>query len=109
LPGVCLYKTFESQSPYAEIDIAYIKNGKFAIGEIKTSSEAFNQSEIDKFIKICREIEPDKAIIGAIYDNNNKIHKLKQKIQNELMSLGIEVDSLVPREEDFKPSYHIVI
>ena len=109
LPGVCLYEEYNSPSPYVEIDIACIENGKFAIGEIKTSAEGFNKSDLQKFIEICKDIEPDEAIIGAFYDKKGKIPKLAQTLQKELVPYGIEVKSLAPDEYVFDPSYHIVI
>jgi len=109
LPGVCLYEEYTSPSPYAEIDIACIENGKFAIGEIKTSADGFKDSDIKKLIKICKEIEPDEVIIGAFYDKEGKILKLAKKLQKELGPYGIEVKSLTPEEYVFDPSYHIVI
>jgi hypothetical protein len=109
LPGVCLYEEYNSPSPYAEIDIACIENGKFAIGEIKTSAEGFKESDLKKFIKICKNIEPNEAIIGAFYDKKGKIPKLAQKLQKELVPYGIEVKSLTPEEYVFDPSYHICI
>jgi hypothetical protein len=109
LPGVCLYEEYNSPSPYAEIDIACIENGKFAIGEIKTSAEGFNESDLQKFIKICKDIEPDEAIIGAFYDKKGKIPKFAQKLQKELISYEIEVKSLTPEDYVFDPSYHIAI
>ncbi|HZK12474.1 MAG TPA: hypothetical protein VFD10_09060, partial [Atribacterota bacterium] len=109
LPGVCLYEEYTSPSPYAEIDIACIENGKFAIGEIKTSADGFKDSDIKKLIKICKEIEPDEVIIGVFYDKEGKILKLAKKLQKELGPYGIEVKSLTPEEYVFDPSYHIVI
>jgi len=109
LPGVCLYEEYNSPFPYAEIDIACIENGKFAIGEIKTSAEGFKKSDIKKFINICKDIEPDEAIIGAFYDKKNRIPKLAKKLQKELAPYEIEVKSLTPEEYVFNPSYHIAI
>jgi hypothetical protein len=109
LPGVCLYDEYNSPSPYAEIDIACIENGKFAIGEIKTSAEGFNESDLQKFIEICKDIEPDEAIIGAFYDEKSKIPKLAKELQEKLAPYGIEVKSLTPDEYVFDPSYHIAI
>jgi len=109
LPGVCLYKEYNSPSPYAEIDIACIENGKFAIGEIKTSAEAFKKLDIKKFINICKDIEPDEAIIGAFYDKKGKIPKLAKELQEKLAPYGIEVKSLTPEDYVFDPSYHICI
>ena len=109
LPGVCLYEEYNSPSPYAEIDIACIENGKFAIGEIKTSAEGFKESDLQKFIKICKDIEPDEAIIGAFYDKNGKIPELAKKLQEKLATYGIEVKSLTPDKYVFDPSYHIGI
>jgi len=109
LPGVCLYEEYNSPSPYVEIDIACIENGKFAIGEIKTSAEGFKELDLKKFINICKDIKPDEAIIGAFYDKKNKIPKLAKKLQKELVPYGIEVKSLTPEEYVFDPSYHIAI
>lgn len=109
LPGVCLYEEHTSPSPFAEIDIACIENGKFAIGEIKTSAEGFKKSDIKKFINICKDIEPDEAIIGAFYDKEGKIPKLAKELQEKLAPYGIEVKSLTPDEYVFDPSYHIAI
>jgi len=109
LPGVCLYEEYTSPSPYAEIDIACIENGKFAICEIKTSADGFKSSDLKKFIKICKMIEPDEAIIGAFYDKKGKIPKLAKQLEKELIPYGIEVKSLTPDEYVFDPSYHIAI
>ena len=109
LPGVCLYEEYNSPSPYAEIDIACIENGKFAIGEIKTSAEGFKKSDLQKFIEICKDIEPDEAIIGAFYDKKGKIPKLAKELKEKLEPYGIEVKSLTPNKYVFDPSYHIVI
>jgi len=109
LPGVCLYEEYNSPSPYAEIDIACIENGKFAIGEIKTSTEGFKKSDIEKFINICKDIEPDEAIIGAFYGKKGKIPKLAKELQKKLAPYGIEVKSLTLDEYVFDPSYDIAI
>lgn len=109
LPGVCLYEEYNSPSPYAEIDIACIKNGKFAIGEIKTSAEGFKKLDIKKFINICKDIEPAEAIIGAFYDKKGKLPILAKELQEKLAPYGIEVKSLTPEDYVFDPSYHIAI
>jgi hypothetical protein len=107
-PGVCLYKEYDSPSPYAEIDIVCIKNGKFVIGEIKTSAEGFKDSDLNKFIELCKYIKPDEAIIGAFYDNKGKLPKLAQKLKIALSQYGIEVISLTPDNYVFKPSRGII-
>ena len=107
-PGVCLYKEYDSPSPYAEIDIVCIKNGKFVIGEIKTSAEGFKDSDLNKFIELCKYIKPDEAIIGAFYDNKGKLPKLAQKLKTALSQYGIEVISLTPDNYVFKPSRGII-
>jgi len=107
LPSLGLYKNYEAPFPYAEIDIACILDGKLIIGEIKTSSHEFSKAEIDKFSKTCKEILPQKAIIGAFWGKKDYLTKLSKRIEKDLKPFGIEVEAICPHTQVFDPVYHI--
>ncbi|MBU2463319.1 MAG: hypothetical protein KJ844_04430, partial [Candidatus Edwardsbacteria bacterium] len=96
------YKTGEK---ITDIDIICIKDGKFIIGEVKNSMDKFSQGDFDKMKEISKAIKPNVVVFSSLDLNpNSKVQDKIRKLQEELITEGIEVKWFSLEEETFKPS-----
>lgn len=107
LPCITLHKDYKTGFAYAELDLACIIDGQFLIGEVKSSSKGFSESEIQKFSDVCIQISPHKAIIAAFWATGSHLIKWKNKLNALLKDYDIEVQAIKPDEQIFKTEYHI--
>jgi hypothetical protein len=110
LPEVDLFEEYDAQSTKNEIDVLCISDGLFYAAEAKLSASLFlnKDGEIEKFIKVMRQIKPDIAIISFLrYAKDEeevpiikiKLRKAMDQIR-ESLSPDIEIRVLVA--EDFQ-------
>jgi hypothetical protein len=63
-PGLALF-TQGASRPSAEVDIVCIMDGKFIIGEVKTSASEFAQSNLEALAENARILRPHNVMIAA--------------------------------------------
>jgi hypothetical protein len=105
--GLELHKSYESKKPYGELDLACIIDGKFIIGEIKSSSDDLRERDLRAFAELCKEIKPQKVMICVLKDSSNCLRTQVEFLEKELKALNIEVEGLKPNSYFFEPAYHI--
>ena len=77
------------------------------ICEIKTSVDEFCVSDINKLATICKNIIPDKVIIGAFNGSLSKLENFKNQLSGDLTQFDIDVETIIPDSHIFKPSHYI--
>ncbi|MHB8158592.1 MAG: hypothetical protein ACYDEQ_14610 [Desulfocucumaceae bacterium] len=79
-------------NPFTDLDLVVITNGKFIIGEVKSSPEGFKPDDFSKLKIVAENIMPDIVVFAAsgnLWPNNVEIEILKLK--DEMTKIGIEV------------------
>jgi len=89
--GLELYKRYKSKKSYGELDLICILNGKFVIGEIKSSSNDLGKGDLRHFARLCKEIMPQKVMICVLKDSDNRLKSLVEFLDKELKIFNIEV------------------
>ncbi len=86
LPCQAFYEK-DNNDPLAEVDIMYIADKKFVIGEVK-SSPHFNTDDFDKLKMVAKKLEPNEVVIAAICQT------LPPDIINQCKELALELEPL---------------
>ena len=67
-----------------ELDLAWVKDGRFGIAEVKTSTKLFKPSDYQDIAALARRIRPDILLIAAPEGNDQELAKGKQALNDEL-------------------------
>lgn len=96
----------DSEKPVAEIDLFCIQDGKFIIGEIKESTELFEQRDFNKIIEAGKKLHPDIVVFSSMDTAPDQSTKIQiERVRAELMPLGIEVKWISFPKFYFEPSH----
>lgn len=93
LPSQNYYKP-NSKTPFSDIDIICMSDGKFIIGEAKNSYSDFNTREIDNLIFLGDYLDPDKIILAYNEGEQGKLDSKIKKIKERLKNKSIEVKAI---------------
>lgn len=105
MPGVEFYQN-ENSKPF-EVDIVAIKNGELIFCDLKTNVKGYSYSDLEKFSNICKILNPQKAIIGAIYGDKEKLALRGRELEQLINSPDIEVSTIYPDSSFFISSWWI--
>ncbi|MES2215913.1 MAG: hypothetical protein V4481_01295 [Patescibacteria group bacterium] len=86
-----LFKRRSDDSEHlGDLDIVCIQDGKFIIGEVKTSSSLFNQEDFDLALRLAKEIKPS-IVLFASFDGVKRamITENIERLNKELNPMGI--------------------
>lgn len=91
LPSLNLYEE-SSGGPAAELDIVCIQDGKFIIGEVKTSAGAFRQQHFDKAREVALKLRPNVVLFAALEgEASQDVVEMMASLKAELRSQGTDV------------------
>lgn len=95
LPEVDLFEIYDNPASKQEIDILCILNGVFHMVEAKLSASSFinKQGELEKFIKLIKQLRPDVAILSFerycleeedVGSTRDKLNQTAETIRNQI-------------------------
>lgn len=88
-----------------ELDLVFISDGKFVIGEVKTSLKQFNDNEFRKMSEIAKIIKPDLILFSSMSKKPNSFVLQKiEELKEELKDLEIDVQWFQLHHWAFTPS-----
>lgn len=88
LAGVDIVRPSGNGDLKNEIDLCWVSDGEFGISEIKTSSQDFTSSEIDKAIKLAKAVRPDVVLLCALEGPDDPIERASARVK-EITSLSV--------------------
>ncbi len=97
MPSLELLKKEESEHGkmiiYGELDLVCIKDGQFAIGEVKQSVGLFGPDDFKRMKDIAQMIRPDVIVFSSLDSKPNKlVTESIEKLKTELADLEIDVE-----------------
>ncbi len=107
-PQTALYRDFpENQGGRIdrELDLVCIVDGKFAIGEVKVSSELIANSDIEDLATAAKEVGAQVAVLAAVRGTPALMERKIQALR-ALLPTSIETQWLLSDWDD-EPSYHL--
>ena len=87
-----------------EVDLICVMDGKFAIGEVKASSELITKSDIEDLAAAAQEVGADIAILAAMVGERAAMEAKVQELR-ALLPLEIEAKWLTSDWDDKPSSY----
>lgn len=111
LPSIEFRKDYFGE-PISEIDFVCISDGKLLIAEVKTNVDDFSDEEVQKLIKISKEVMADKIVISALYAGKTKkgFEKLREyakTIEEATIMDDIKVEIYSPQHWFSEFAYHL--
>jgi len=106
-PQTALYRDYpENQGDRVdlELDLICIMDGKFAIGEVKASSELIAKSDIEDLADAAKEVGADVAVLAAVKGDRASMELKVQELQ-ALLPSGIETRWLISDWDEEPSSY----
>jgi hypothetical protein len=84
LPCQNIYKREEAQ-PFTDLDLIFIKNAKFVIGEVKSDPNSFKDEDLLKIETVAEELEPNEVVLAAPGEEwpaavNEQVEGLRQRL-----------------------------
>ncbi len=93
----CELFTTKSKNPLAEVDFTGMGNGKFFIGEVKSSEKGYKDEVFEDIEKLALKIAPDIMFLGCTEEPTGKRLDKFTALKSNLSKQGIEVEWIVPR------------
>lgn len=91
--GIVFYDyTKDSAEKINELDLAWIKDGEFGIGEIKQSADLFKNKDCENLIAIAKSTKPATALLAAMTGEDAKLARWRDKVDSALSPLGIKTE-----------------
>ncbi len=91
IPSLDLFEE-SSGGPSSELDIVCIQDGQFIIGEVKTSSDSFRQSDFDKMRNVAAKLRPEVVLFSALDGKNTQnISEMMNALQAALTGQNTKV------------------
>ncbi|MFQ5852478.1 MAG: hypothetical protein ACE5JU_18100 [Candidatus Binatia bacterium] len=91
LPCQNIYERDEN-SPFTDLDLVFIKDGKFIIGEVKSDPNAFDEKDFVKIGDVAAELQPNQVMFAAPADAwPADVQAQVDALRNRLAPLEIEV------------------
>jgi hypothetical protein len=78
------YTDEDKLKPEQELDIAWIKDGSFGIGEIKTTSKLFKQSDYEDLVRLASAVKPDIVLIATPEGSKSELLSGQKMIEEKL-------------------------
>jgi len=80
---------------FSDIDLVVISNGKFIIGEVKSSPEGYNPEDIKKLTTVALDLQPDSVIVAAPREQwSNELNRSIEEMRNNVATFDVEVRTL---------------
>lgn len=97
LPCHDIFKRGEEE-PFTDLDIIVIREGKFIIGEVKSSPRGFGEKDFAKLREVAEDLLPDEVLLAAPGDRWPPIvHEEIKKFKKALAALDIDVSARLLR------------
>ncbi len=91
--------------PFAEVDVAVINDGVFALGEVKQSVKLFSKDDFDKLEEVAIAVRPDVLFVSSLDPSPSKsVLKNLELLGKRLAPLGIRVFWVRLNSYIFEPS-----
>lgn len=101
---LCVY-TGNSYRPKHEIDLAWIRDGRFGIAEVKTTTKLFKKSDYEDLAAICQSVRPDTVLIAAPEGTDADILKGKKYLEPLVANIGVKIRAWGPAQFDQDRSF----
>lgn len=79
-----------------EIDLTWIRDGEFGIADVKSSTKGFSTDDTDKLVKRAKVARPGTVLLAATEGEDSEIEKWRQKVNQQLEPMGIQVKACGP-------------
>lgn len=94
LPCQNIYEK-EGSNPFTDLDLVFIKGGKFVIGEVKSEPSAFEEKDFVKIGEVAEELQPDQVLFAAPGETwPDDVKARVTALMEKLAPLEIEVRAL---------------
>ncbi len=95
LPCQALYEHHDGD-PYTDLDLIAIRDGQIIIGEVKSSAEAFKDTDFAKLRSVAEEIRPNVLILAATGSEwPAEVTREAEALQASLAPVGVTVEKLL--------------
>ncbi len=95
LPCQALYEEYDGD-PYTDLDLISIRDGQVIIGEVKSSTEAFLETDFAKLRSVAEEIRPNLVVLTATGGEwPPQVAREAEALQSNLASIGVTVETLL--------------
>lgn len=85
----------DNNSPVAEVDLMYMADCKFVIGEVKSDPSAFDDTDFEKLKMTAQRLRPHEVVIAAVCDTfPDKVLEQSVAMAQELKTLDVKVKTL---------------
>jgi hypothetical protein len=101
VPSVALFATPNSSSPDAECDFLAIVDGRFVLGEVKTSANDFSEDDLRRLAGVCSRLLPDKCVLSAYRAVEGQTATLEKRFKAHLGDLTVDVCAMVPARRNW--------
>ena len=83
-----------ARTAFTDVDVAFIRGGKFGIGEVKSNPRAFDAGDLERIAAVAEDWQPDILLLAAPGTS------WPAEIRAEIERLG---ERLAPRRVKVKP------
>jgi hypothetical protein len=90
--------TEDSYKQWHEIDLAWIRDGRFGIAEVKTTTKLFKKSDYEDLAAICQSVRPDTVLIAAPEGTDADLVKGKAFLEPLVASSGAKIRTWGPSQ-----------
>jgi hypothetical protein len=66
LPPQDIFEDRKGGGPFTDVDLFFIRNGKFGIAEIKSDPAAFEPEKLEKLAVVAEDLRPDVVLLAAV-------------------------------------------
>jgi len=95
LPCQALYED-HAGAPYTDLDLIAIRDGQIIIGEVKSSAEAFKDTDFAKLRSVAEEIRPNALVLAATGTEwPPEVTRKAEALQASLAPVGVTVEKLL--------------
>ncbi|HEY1526889.1 MAG TPA: hypothetical protein VGH51_11675 [Candidatus Angelobacter sp.] len=100
--------TEDSYKQWHEIDLAWIRDGRFGIAEVKSNTKLFKKSDYEDLAAICQSVRPDTVLIAAPEGTDADLLKGKAFLEPLVVSIGVKIRVWGPTQFNQDRSFFVL-